>query len=94
MPESPEDMEEEDLDALQQQMDEDYELATGMDRGVVVGGVWCAADGCSHRRLTRSMHTLNWPHVRPVNEGRRQCLERLWLEGTHRVPVHVFPATC
>jgi hypothetical protein len=29
MPESPEDLSEEDLEALQQQMDEDYELATG-----------------------------------------------------------------
>jgi hypothetical protein len=29
MPESPEDLSEEELEALQQQMDEDYELATG-----------------------------------------------------------------
>lgn len=35
IPENPEDLTEEELEALQQQMDEDYELATGEDQDVL-----------------------------------------------------------
>jgi hypothetical protein len=44
MPESPDDLSDEDLEALQQQMDEDFEIATG---GVVgwAGGRVCSGCG-------------------------------------------------